>query len=121
MKTSKGASSSKLMGDAERSAMPAARLNEPHRKLTSGDELPTPRGFANGGEGSTLKARDKMWNAVAKKRAGEEVGDVLHVGLTTFRCKTAGVSPVCRIPRVQQRRQIVDFSLDTAGVVRVDS
>ncbi len=29
--------------------------------------------------------------------------------LATFRCKTAGVSPVCRIPRVQQRRQIVDF------------
>jgi hypothetical protein len=39
--------------------------------------------------------------------------------LATSRCKRAAVSPVCRIPRVPQRRQIVEFSLDTAGLVHV--
>jgi hypothetical protein len=41
--------------------------------------------------------------------------------LATFRCKRPPLSPACRIQGVPQRRQIVDFWLDMAGLAGVDS
>src|SRR3989442_13664360 len=41
--------------------------------------------------------------------------------LVTFRCKRPPLSPACRIQGVPQRRQIVDFWLDMAGLRGVDS
>ena len=66
-----------VTGFRERRRTPRNKLKVPQSTFTSGEESPTPRGFENGeGNGVPLKSTHEMREAIAKKGAGKEIGNV---------------------------------------------